>query len=115
MNKELIDKLQDFLEDCGWFYFQYDEKNQTVEFRIDAPNDGNHYIEATTRSIDDFMDDIKSNVEFDVDEYVYLWLQNKRMGDKDIPSARCIVEDGEHIQKELNELYNNLTEFFNTL
>lgn len=96
MNKKYIE----ICEELGWSANECD--------------DGTVEIETTTKYEGDFIFTVsKENLaqevweyyqDFDVDEYVEMYLEAKKNGLSGVPSARGLVEDAEDTEKRLEEL-----------
>lgn len=116
MNKQELDKLCDFLEECGWFGFNYDKANQTVEVSIETPHDSEEYINLDVSSKDNLLKSAVGQYEdFNIETYVLGWLgakyENYSKPREDIPSLLDLVEDAQHIKSEYCELCEKLGGF----
>lgn len=90
----------DYLESRNWGVTVFEDGNINVAWSTPYGGDFNFDLDGES-PISDFMFQAEG---FDVDEYVKLWL-----GGRGAPTAKELVEDGEAIQNELNEICAELS------
>ena len=90
-----MEKFVEYLESRNWSVHKMDDGSYNIEWT--TPHFGNFNMDLDSESP---MSDFEYQAEgFDVDEYVKLWL-----GGPGAPSAKLLVEDGEAIEDELEEI-----------
>ena len=98
-------KYRKICEDLEWAVHTYDDG--TVELEKYSPA-GEYFV--FTVNAEDFAREVEQYADdFDVDDYIAMWIEAKRNGTAGVPSTRELVHDAEDIQEMLNELAEALT------
>lgn len=99
--KELKSEYLNVLLEEGWYLSNYTDDGR-VEIGLFSPAGEDFFfcvdVENFQEAVAEYAD------EFDIDEYVWMWMQAKHNGVAGVPSVRELVCDAEDIDQMLKEL-----------
>lgn len=102
----MIDKkLVKVCKERGWDVNEDDDVGTVVLDLTSLSGEGFSFAVDT----DDFVENIRKYCEeFNIDDYVIMWIDAKKSGVPGVPSIRELLEDAQYIDYMLHDLYNSL-------
>lgn len=98
--KTLLSKAEGVIS--GDYVVRPYDKDECIEIYLPVESDYYVDIDASITSPSFYLKEYA--YDFDLDEFVYMWLDAKRFGKEGVPDARGLVEEADQIVESLKEL-----------